>query len=92
MPKTAHGTLTANTVTTVQIVPGEEGIVVLNRDLEGSVWVRIDGQDPVIGAADSYVVLGAREFPMSRKEINKQIVTVKLIADDGRTFSVEAIQ
>lgn len=92
MPKTAHGTLTANAVTTVQIVPGEEGIVVLNRDLEGSLWVRIDGQDPNIGAPDSYVVIGAREFPMSRRDINKQSVTVKIVADESRAYSVEAIQ
>lgn len=92
MAKTAHGTTTANTVSTVTIVPGEEGIVVVNRDLTGALWVRIDGQDPTIGGADSYVVLGAREFPLSRVVIQRQWITVKLIADTARSYTVEAIE
>lgn len=92
MASTEHGTLTANEVTTKIIRPGDEGIVVVNRDLEGELWVRIDGQDPGIGAPDSYVVIGAREFPLPRRIISKQEITVKLIADAGRSFSVEAIQ
>lgn len=92
MAKSAHGTTTANTVTTVTIVPGEEGIVVVNRDLTGALWVRIDGTDPAIGAPDSYVVLGAREFPLSRYVIAKQSITVKLISDTARSYTVEAIE
>lgn len=92
MAKTAHGTLTANQVTTVNITPGEEGIVVLNRDLDGALWVRIDGVDPNPGGADTYVVLGGREFPMSRYDVRKGNVIVKLISDAARSFSVEAVQ
>lgn len=92
MASTAHGTLEAGTVTTVKIRPGEEGIVVLNRDLTGTIWVRIDGQDPGVGAADSYVVIGAREFPMSRTAVRKGEVTVTLLSDAARSYSVEAVQ
>lgn len=92
MASTAHGTLSAGQVTTVSIRPGEEGIVVVNRDLDGTIWVRIDGGTPAIEAADSYVIFGAREFPLSRRQIAKQEITVKLISDGARKFSVEAIQ
>jgi hypothetical protein len=92
MASTAHGTLTGNEVTTVTIRPGDEGIVVVNRDLEGEMWVRVDGENPGIGAPDSYVVIGARQFPLPRRIIAKQAITVKLIADAGRAFSVEAVQ
>ncbi len=93
MPKTAHGTLTANTVTTVVVTPGDEGLVIVNRSLEGELWVRIDGRDPGIGSADSYVVIGAREFPMTRRMVQTSGgLTVKLLSDTDRSFSVEAIQ
>jgi hypothetical protein len=92
MPSTAHGTLAPGVVTTVVLRPGEEGIVVVNRDLAGEIWVRIDGQDPGVAAADSYVVLGAREFPLPRRVIQKQSVTVKLVSDAARAYSVEAME
>lgn len=90
--KTAHGTLTAGTVTTVSIVPGEEGVVIVNRDLDGEIWVRLDNVDPAVGQDGSYVVIGAREFPMARREILKGQTNVRMISDASRAFSVEAIQ
>lgn len=92
MAKSTHGTLTANQVTTVTITPGEEGIVVLNRDLTGTIWVRLDNVDPAIGADGTYAVIGAREFPLSRSQIRVGSVTVRMISDAGRKYSVEAIQ
>lgn len=92
MASTQHGTLAAGAVTTVTIRPGEEGIVVVNRDLAGAIWVRLDGQPPQVGGADSYVVLGAREFPLSRAKIQKQSITVTMISDANRSFTVEAIE
>lgn len=92
MAKSTHGTLTANAVTTVTITPGEEGLVVVNRSLQGEIWVRLDSVDPAIGADGSYVVIGAREFPLSRADVRKGATVVKLISDDARMFSAEAIQ
>lgn len=92
MAHTKHGTLAPNAVTSVTITPGEEGIVVVNRNLEGTLWVRIDGQNPVIGADDSYVVFGSREFPLGRAAVAKGSINVRLISDAGRQYSVEAIQ
>jgi len=88
---TVHGTLTANAVATVTVDPGMGGIVVVNRDQTGAIWVRTDGIAPTVGGAGSYVVLGAREFPMSRAEVRKGAVTVKLISEAGRAYSVEAV-
>lgn len=92
MASTTHGTLSPNTVASVSVTPGYEGIVVVNRSLEGEIWVRIDGQDPSPSAPDSYVVLGAREFPMSLTQVRKGSVNVRLVSDAARQFSVEAIQ
>jgi hypothetical protein len=92
MAKTTHGTLSANSVASVSITPGYEGIVVVNRTLSGEIWVRIDGVDPGVGADGSYVVIGAREFPMSLSDVRKGTINVRLVSDAVRQFSVEAIQ
>lgn len=92
MARSTHGTLAAGVVTTVTITPGEEGIVIVNRDLTGTIWARIDGQAPAVEADGSYVIIGAREFPMSRTQVGLGAVTVKLLSDAVRKFSVEAVQ
>jgi hypothetical protein len=86
MADTQHGTLTADEVTTVTLIASTNGLEVINRDLSGAIWVRIDGEDPQIAGEDSYVVLGARQFPIKRKGT----ITVKLISDADRAYSVEA--
>lgn len=93
MASTAHGTLTANTVATVTINVGVDGFVVVNRDQAGAIWVRADGTNPVIAAADTYVVLGARMFPSEWQNLTPGVgtVTLKLISDTARTYSVEAV-
>lgn len=92
MASTAHGVLTADQVSAVNITPGNGGVVVVNRDLTGEIWVRIDGGDPAIAGADSYVVTGAREFPMTRRQVQAGTVTVKMLSTAGRSYSVEAIE
>lgn len=95
MASTAHGTLTAGAVRTVDIEPGEEGFVVVNRDRQGELWVRLDGQDPAIGGDGSYVVLGSRQFPMGRRERSRLTggtLEVRLIADAARNYTVEAVR
>lgn len=91
MASTSHGVLTANQVTTLSIDAGIGGVVVVNRSLEGALWVRIDGQDPQMGAPNSYIVLGAREFPLSRQRLQAGPVTVKIVSDAARAYTVEAI-
>lgn len=89
MAKTAHGSLTANQITTVDIEAGRDGIVVVNRNQEGVIWVRIDGTDPQIEGADSYAVFGVREFPLGRSKAYKS-VQVRLLSDEPRAYTVEA--
>lgn len=91
MASTVHGALAANTVTTVTLRPGNQGLIVINRDMAGEIYVRVDGQDPQILGADSYVVLGARYFPLPRTVIQQQLITIKLIASVARNYSVEAV-
>lgn len=89
MTATAHGSLTANTVKTVQIDSGRGGIVIVNRDQQGIIWVRIDGVDPQPETAGTYAVFGAREFALTR---NQQAVPidVRMVSDVTRKYSVEA--
>lgn len=87
-PNTVHGTLVADEITTAVVTAGGRGVVVVNRTLDGlPIWVRVDGEDPEPATEDTYVVLGAREFPLRRFSE----VTVKLLAPDARDFSVEAM-
>ena len=85
MASSAHGQLSAGQVTTVRIDAGYAGIEVVNRDQSAEMWVRLDGQDPVVGAPDSFVVLGARAFTTGRRA-----VTVTLVSDQALHYSVEA--
>lgn len=91
MAATAHGVLTADEVTTVEIDAGNHGLVVVNRSLEGTIWVRIDGEDPQVAGAGSYAVLGARDFAVPRRLVRRGAVTVKLLSDAARAYTVEAI-
>jgi len=91
MASTQHGVLTANQVTSVTITPDRGGFVVVNRSLEGTIWVTYDGTDPVIGGAGSYVVFAAREFPLNANVVRRGAITVKLLAADANAYSVEAI-
>lgn len=86
MAVTAHGTLTANVVSTVTLDEGYAAFEIVNRDQAGAIWVRFDGTDPVIAAAGTFVVLGARSFSWKRRGT----ITVKLISDAARAYSVEA--
>jgi hypothetical protein len=88
MAATSHGTLAANTVKTVTVEPGWNGIEVVNRDMTGVIWVRLDGQNPTIEGADSYAVFGARSFPLRRGASGS--VTVRMISDAARKYTVEA--
>lgn len=90
MAATAHGTLTANSVTTVTVQWARTGVVVVNAAQTGVIWVRLDGEDPVPNAPDTYAVYGARDFPLARRGTPTS-TAVKLLSDAARAYSVEAI-
>lgn len=87
MAVAAHGTLSANQVTTVTVTPGPHGITVTNRSMAGEIWVRVDGHDPAVAGPDTFVVLGTRTFPQRQRGAP---LTVKLLATEARAYSVEA--
>ena len=89
MAYTAHGVLTADQVTAVPVQAGPRGIVIVNREQNGVIWVRIDGEDPTAEGADTYAVFGVREFPLGRKQAYTDI-EVRLLSDDDRAYTVEA--
>jgi hypothetical protein len=89
MAHTAHGVLTAGQVTTVDVEAGRSGgIVVVNRDQAGVIWVRLDGVNPQVEGVDSYAVFGAREFQLGRRQV-EQSTSVKLLSDADRAYTVE---
>lgn len=89
MADTAHGTLTPGVIAAVTIEAGRGGIVAVNRTMTGTIWVRLDGIDPVPAAEDTYAVPGAREFPLARRQ-QETTVDVRMISDDALDYSVEA--
>lgn len=105
MASSVHGSLAPNVVTAEVVVPGAGGLVVINRSMIGAIWVRLDGEDPEAGGDDSFVVMGARDFPSTRRiSVLSEIapswressavpdpVTVKLLAAEALNYSVEAV-
>lgn len=88
MPNSEHGTITAGQVTTVTVDANYTGVEVVNRDLTGEIWVRLDGQDPAPRTAGSFVVLGARKFPHGGLLGPAE---VRLTSEVDRNFSVEGV-
>ncbi len=91
MPAASHGVLTPDQITSVQVDAGPDGVVVVNRSLTGTIWVTVDGSDPDDSAANSFSVLGARDFQFSRYRRQSGPIVVKLIAGEALAYSVEAI-
>ncbi len=88
MASSAHGTLTANQVTTITVTPGPDGIEVINRSMSGAIWVRLDGRDPVPEAPGTFVVLGSRSFSPLKYGA---VLNVRLFASEAKAYSIEAI-
>ncbi len=86
MASSAHGTLVADEVTTVTIETDHRGFAVVNRSLEGEIWVRFDGEDPEEEGDDSYVCLGVRHFP----GVKGAALEISLLSTAALKFSVEA--
>lgn len=81
------GTLTPDQVEDVEIEDAwPDGITVINRSQTGTIWVRLDGVNPVAAGDNSHPVLGVRYFPAPRVQ---EAVTVKLISDAALDYTVE---
>ena len=84
----ASGTLTPNVVTTVAMFADGNGLEVINRSQTGEIWCRLDGNDPTVGGANCYVVLGARMFPTPTQGSYGPI-SVRMISNAALSYSVE---
>lgn len=89
MATTAHGTLTAGEITTLDVEAGRHGIVVVNPSQDGTLWLTINGDDPEPFGENTYACYGVREFPLSYADWGDTF-TVKLTADAALAYSVEA--
>lgn len=86
MANAKSGTLTPSTVATVTVSADGRGIQVVNRTQTGTMWVRLDGVDPVAAADDVFVVLGIRHFPTRTGAIQ-----VRLFSTDALDYTVEGM-
>jgi hypothetical protein len=90
-------TLIVNTITTVIFPQYFATITVINRASSGTLWLRTDGQAPVIGADDNYPVLPlqAQSFPngiLTQEPITRVIsgTQVQIISDTACPITVYA--
>ncbi len=90
MARSKHGTLVANTVTSLDITQHGGHLEIVNRSGTGEIFVRFDGVDPVVLADDTFVVVGARRFPIENLGISDvTTVNVRLISTAALKYSVE---
>ena len=88
-------TLVANATTTVIFPQYFSTITVVNRHATGTLWVRTDGQNPVVAADDNYPVLPlqAQSFPngiLTQEPITRVIsgTQVQIISDTACPITV----
>jgi hypothetical protein len=95
MNKSAHGTLVANTVTTVSLTeagwPVAASILVINVSGGTPIYVRMDGTDPAVKGADSRVVIDFRSFA-SNEDGNANATDVRLISAAAVDYSIEVVR
>ncbi len=86
MANIKSGTLTPSTVATVTVSADGLGIQVVNRSQNGTIWVRLDGVDPVAAADDVFAVIGVRHFATRTGSVQ-----VRLISTAALAYTVEGI-
>jgi hypothetical protein len=82
-----HGTLTANTVTTVTLDDVEfSAVEVLNVDGTAAIYFRVDNIDPTVAGDDCEVVPAS--ISVLRVDLEKAAPSVRLISAGTPKFSV----
>lgn len=92
MPQFAHhGTLTANTVTSVTLTSADGGVEVINRDGSAEIYFTIGSEPaPTVGGDDCFVVPALIGGYIAY--IGAGSVTVQLISSGAPKFSVLSVQ
>lgn len=87
MSNSHHGTLTADTVATVNLDNHAGDFEVVNRTGTGVIWVRFDGVDPVVAGDGTYAVVTTTRF--RKAAIATAPLQVRLISSTTPAYSVQ---
>ena len=84
-----HATLVATVVDTVNLSAAFSTVRITNRGTLGTVFVRVDGVDPAVGADETFAVKNdfEKEVPIP----NTAAVQVRLICSAASPYSVEGV-
>lgn len=84
-----HGTLSASTVDTVDLVDGAYPVLVTNRGI-ADIYVRFDGTDPTVGGDNTFIVPAGvtKQFQVTAP-LGAADRTCKLISSSTPAYSVE---
>ena len=87
--RTKHATLIGTIVDTVNLSGSFAFVRVVNRSALGSIFVRVDGTDPVVSADETFSIdnNSEKEIPIP----NVAAVQVRLICSAAAAYSVEGI-
>jgi hypothetical protein len=83
-----HGTLVANTVTTVTLDNDYREIEVINVDGASTIYVTVDGTVPTVGGNDTFVLPAAISSRVIVSRDGSNPTVVKLISTGTPSFSV----
>ena len=88
-PRSKHGTLTANVVTTVVLDNHAGEVEILNHGLQSEpIYVTFDGTVPTVAGDNTYAILTERRFRRLTTPATDPL-TVKLISGDAPGYSVQ---
>jgi hypothetical protein len=87
--KVKHGTLTSNTVETVNLGHDADFVEVLNRGTF-AVYFRFDGTDPTVDGDDSEIVPPGTALEIARKAAGNAVV--KLVSPGVCNYTVRGVK
>jgi hypothetical protein len=85
MGKIVHGTLTPNTVYAFTLDAFCTQVTITNRSQTGEIYFRVDGSDPAVGGAESFVCLGTRAVVPPNYGLTN---SVRLISTDALKYTI----
>lgn len=86
--KVKHGTLTSNTVATVDLGVDADTVEVVNRGTQ-DIYFRIDGTNPTVAGDDCEIVTAGTALEVTRKAAGN--ATAKLISTGAAAYTVRGV-
>ena len=84
-----HGTLVADTVTTITLGDSNTNVEVLNRSSEGTIYATANGTAPTVAGENTFVIPAGHALIIPDSEVSSN--TVKLISSTADAYSVTAV-